>query len=121
MNFLINEGVVTYSEKVYIPGLQKDYEEIIHQSPYYNEYSYMSIFPNPTRQYFIIEYSVPEYYSKAFIDIIGQDGKYYKGISLKGKHNQEVVSTENLSNGIYFLNLRGDDQRLEVRKIIISK
>ena len=45
LNFLINEGVVTYSEKVYIPGLQKDYEEIIHQSPYYNEYSYMSIFP----------------------------------------------------------------------------
>ena len=81
----------------------------------------MNIYPNPAYDYIIVEYLIPENYSNASIEFIGLDGRVQKKVSLKGKCNQAVMSTNDLYRGTFLVRLSGDNLILEVKKLIISR
>ena len=73
------------------------------------------IYPNPSSSYFVIRAKQSEKASYMIFNSIGQ--KISNG---KIEDQEQIVNTENLSNGIYFLILKINDQLVQQQKIIIQ-
>ena len=122
-NMLIHFGLITYDEPVYFPlGLnssstwQNPFKEID-----FPKSSSLSLFPNPAGDYFIIEYAIERSYEQAMIVIHDMKGKLVRNFYVKGNHNQIVIPTGDLNNGVYIVSLYLNNKLEDSNKITLLK
>lgn len=80
---------------------------------------FLKIYPNPSNNFFIVEYKVPDFASGAKISINDLKGTTIKEISLTSSQNQLVLSTETFINGTYICKLVVDSEVKASTKFII--
>ena len=78
--------------------------------------------PNPFAEQTVINYFLPDGFTRAEIIFVDQSGKLIKTVELteKGKGTLNVFASD-LSNGIYTYSLIVDGQTMETKKMMKSK
>ncbi|MCD4747225.1 MAG: T9SS type A sorting domain-containing protein [Bacteroidales bacterium] len=119
-NILINAREIIYNELVYLPVIfkvipiwHKGNNNVI--KPYL-----LKVFPNPARNYFIVEYKLDKAIEKPYLILTEMGGKPIKSIYISNKQNQIIVSTKDLPSGIYIIQLVGNKKVLESKKLTIN-
>ena len=79
------------------------------------------VYPNPAKDYFIIDYFLLEGNTSAIIGINDITGKLVKNINIHDKQNQIVVETKDLQSGIYYISLMTNNSISKTVKIAIFK
>lgn len=80
-------------------------------------HSKLSVFPNPTKDLFTIQHQLED--QDLILEVHNQVGQLVMTQKLKGNHQQ--FSTENLSNGVYFVNIRNHSSVVGVSKLHVLK
>ena len=83
--------------------------------------SYLKVFPNPAVHFFIIEYHLKDNSNRSTIELLDIYGKILKHWTLSDIQNQIIVSTNDLSSGIYMLRVIDNSQPVETLKVTITK
>lgn len=121
-NMLISAGMVNYQEPIILSDTtlkssKKQKKNKFRGIDTPSGVSRLKIYPNPTSDYFIVEYhldSSPEQGSLSLLDIFGTKvGSYL----INGKENQVIIPVKNLKPGMYFVILNVDEKSLESAKI----
>ncbi|MEI6596188.1 MAG: T9SS type A sorting domain-containing protein, partial [Bacteroidota bacterium] len=81
----------------------------------------LSVYPNPASNYATVEYLMNNSVKSGKIIVSTIDGATTQTIDLKQKSGQYELDLRNLSAGVYFIELRGDDAILSVKKLIVTK
>jgi hypothetical protein len=82
----------------------------------------LKLFPNPSKEYFIIEYTLDKpNLPGALIEIRTIDGRLVKTIEVKGPQNQIIINTHPFARGMYLCLLKQGTNTLAVQKIVIEK
>jgi|GEM_PF-1303896 len=78
--------------------------------------------PNPFAEQTVINYNLPDNFSRAQIIFLDQSGKLIKAVDLteKGKGSLNVFASD-LTNGIYTYSLIVDGQSMETKKMVKTK
>ncbi len=119
-NLLVAIGELDYKEPVIIPESGLKFSGVIMRPVNLPEdHSLFKVYPNPTNNYVIIEFGNEIADQNNRISIYGNGGKWIGSYYSKGKP-WIVVNTENLSNGIYLINLDGSTNCSTV-KLVVSK
>jgi hypothetical protein len=120
-NLLIHLGWLDSDEMVYLPvTLNSAVNQILPSKEIgMLKNSFISVFPNPAGNYFIVEYHIEKVYAKAVLSIQDMNGKLIRTISLKGQLNQTIIPTGSLNNGIYLVSLYVDSHLMDSRKIAL--
>jgi len=84
--------------------------------------NYLKLFPNPSREYFMIEYALDNpNLPEALIEIRTIDGRLVKTIEVKDPQNQIIINTHPFARGMYLCLLKQGTNTLAVQKIVIEK
>jgi len=108
-NILEANGISTYNEVVLIPGNTKSTVTARTKNPGTKlERNYLKVFPNPARDYIIVEYRYNELLTplqQLQISIISLDGKKVASRSVFNIHDQILLETASLTTGVYICDL----------------
>ncbi len=121
-NILVNHGIEKYNEEIFLPENLKSapvWEYSKNTSSNYT--SLLSVFPNPSKNYFIIEYDIRDNTGNAIIKIFDISGKPFTSIYLKDKQNQRVQPTKDWPSGIYIIQIFINGELKESRKLSLIK
>ena len=83
--------------------------------------SYLKVFPNPAVHFFIIEYHLKDNSNRSTIELLDIHGKILKHWTLRDNQNQIIVSTENLTTGVYMVRMFIDNSLKASTKIAVTK
>ncbi|MBP6872379.1 MAG: hypothetical protein KBC43_10270 [Bacteroidales bacterium] len=119
---LVKGGFLNYLEKITAPQFTEPSE---YNSPYPEEEvrdpkrNYISVFPNPARDYVIVYYNLPSDDDIDYtISKTNQLGYLLGRYSIDTGENQVVLDLRNVPNGSYFISLFGNGNLLETEKLI---
>ena len=120
-NLLIHLGLISYNEPVYFPmALNSSVSEIIpFKEINLHKQSFISLFPNPAGNYFILEYHIEQVYDKAILMIHDINGKLIKTILIKGEQDQIVIPIGEINNGVYVVSLYINSEIIDSEKITV--
>ncbi len=119
-NVLVANGIINYSEPIVLANeLKLSQEKPIKPKNISQKNSYLSIFPNPAKDYIIVSYDLMEKQGNASIKISTLDGKPCLSNDLTGLVNQTVIPLSNLAPGTYCLQLLINGEVAESVKILI--
>jgi hypothetical protein len=123
-NLLIAQGVLDYEEEVIIPESNKssfaqqeaeDLEEAL------EAHNYLTLFPNPAKDYLIIEYQLEMEYADASLQIFDQKGILLQTIAATYIQDQKVIPTTDLKAGTYFIRLSFNGREMEKKKFTVIR
>ena len=77
-----------------------------------------NLFPNPATDQVTVQYSIETDGVLKIINTIGETVSIHR---IPSDNNQIKVDTKNLTNGIYFVSLRDNNQANKIIKFVISK
>ncbi len=121
-NILLNHGLISYVEQVYLPDNLKSTPMWQNDKPdKKTNQKLLKVFPNPAGHYFIVEYDLRETEGRAVILLSDLNGRLVGSFIPNDKQNQQVISTDPYSPGIYILQLFIDNELVETHKIEIAK
>ena len=118
---LVKGGFYDYIEKVPFPTHLKSANKYPYSSgknSNINDIDHLKVFPNPTRDYAIIQYDLEDQFKQAFIELSGIEGKLIKIIRIDQGKNQIVMNLKDLPNGLYIISLKSNKQTIESEKLI---
>lgn len=95
---------------------QKDYLELLNTEPP----SMISVFPNPSKNYMIIEYHI-ELEKNGIIEILDVNGIIVKLIKINKLENQVTVNTQDWKPGLYIATLIIEGMSIESYKFTLIK
>jgi hypothetical protein len=101
-------GVKSYPAYIYLDSLKFDFPEEEH----------LVIFPNPSGDYVIAYFNSLDFGETGSLTIDNIQGQRLSVIKLKSDQNQMVIDLCNLSNGMYFISLLINNQKIETEKLI---
>ncbi len=78
---------------------------------------FLSVYPNPSKDYITLEYRTDDTYSKLYVEIKDATGKTVFTKQLKNGDNEEIINISELNSGVYSLMLYGDNSMIEYKKI----
>ena len=78
-----------------------------------------NVYPNPAKDFIMVEYSLTEDINNACIEIVDLTGKKIKHIVLSSNQKQLVIDSKGMKNGIYYLYLTNDGAVVKQSKITI--
>ena len=121
-NVLVANGIMEYTEPIYLADELKsmpianrpDIKKIKNST-------YLSVFPNPAKDYTIVSYDFKGKQGISSINISTLDGKPCYKQELKGNVNQVVIPLKGLASGPYSILLIQNGIVLESVKLFISK
>jgi len=79
------------------------------------------VYPNPSRNYFIVEYNFENQPAEARIILYDQTGRIVDESMLDGQQNQQIIRTSQYSSGMHTISLIIDGKETEKCKIAIIK
>lgn len=121
-NCLLVYGLTDYSEPVYLSDNMKSapaWQAI--EPPARINQKLLKVFPNPAGSYFIIEYDLRETEGRAILLLSDLTGRSILSMVPEDKQNQQLISTDSYSTGLYILQLFINNELIESHKIEISK
>ena len=80
----------------------------------------LSLYPNPAKESFILRIGSTEIVDKE-IQILDTSGRLIRRVELNPMQNQVKVNTQELSNGIYLVQLRSGTSIIATEKIVVEK
>jgi hypothetical protein len=119
-NALHATGFLTYSEPLLFDSELKLTEKDNKRTsgkPILGEY--LRIWPNPARDYVIIDYKVKPNTKKIRITLTSINGKIYDNFQVINNQSQKVYSTAELYADSYIVALYGDDKLIQSKKLFI--
>ena len=125
-NALIQSREINYNEPYILPVSNKSVSVMDPFGKQTESGSILKVFPNPAKDYIIVEYLVDipvtdqEHHNITLVMIDG-NGKLLRHIELNHRQDQLVIPTENLNSGIYFFNLYVYGKLEKSRKFTIVK
>ena len=117
------QNKIQYDEPILYPdGLKSssaiEYEELMKTLA---EHRFMQIFPNPAKDYFIIEYDLETEFTDVVLRIRDLKGHIVKQVKLIGSHDEKTINTQKLSTGIYFAALLVNGEEVDNVKLTVIK
>jgi hypothetical protein len=85
------------------------------------EKNYIKLYPNPAKNYIVVEYGIKERSSEGSLNFYDSSGKLKYKIVLNAQKNSFIINTKDWIEGIYLYNFTSDDQYKETGKLIIAK
>lgn len=79
----------------------------------------LNVYPNPARDYIILNYKVEK--SDSRIDIYDLRGKTYFSKNITEKEGEILIETNNFVSGSYFVKLQSEGKVIKTEKINIIK
>jgi hypothetical protein len=122
-NVLVNEGILDYSEPLIFDSelksakVRKHYPKVA-MAP--AGQGYLKIFPNPARDYVIIEYKLNEGCSDGLIQVYSIDGKSISKIPVNGSNSEVILPVSNNLGSLIF-SLQGCSGLIDKQKIVVSR
>ena len=86
-----------------------------------NDKNNLSNYPNPAKNYTIINYEIPKGENEAEIQIFNMNGQLIKTYKVDKTFNDLRISTSELSNGTYVYNIKTRKGISKGKKLIINK
>jgi hypothetical protein len=121
-NILSSNGIVVYHEPYIFPNDSLKSSKIRHRiSNEKYEADMMKIYPNPAKDYIIVEYTLNESPDNAKVELYDITGKNLKKLNLKNTHDWLVVPLQNLPGGPYICCLRTGNKTVDSVKFILVK
>jgi hypothetical protein len=119
-NILTYLGEAEYEEPIILPDLLKSSKEIQEYQDLLNtkQPQFLKVFPNPSRNYIIIEYTL-EVPGNALIEIHQTNGIKDRKIDINNSEDQIVVDTRDWRPGIYIISLIVNEKIIESVKFVI--
>jgi len=119
-NILINNGLLTYQEPIVTDPTLKSTKRFHNLRKTPVDKSFIKVFPNPCRDYIIVEYlNKPENFGGVF-ELYDITGKKLLTKTLYQGYDQLLISMLDLEKGMYYLYVKDTNGRKTVRKIIKS-
>lgn len=121
-NILLANGLSDYEEPVVLPDpfksveTRKDYSKLGFDEV---KRSFLLVYPNPTRHYFIAEYHLDRDYNDLYLEILDVTANKIGELNIEGKQNQAVIPVKDLKPGIYFIRLIAGGVVMDTQKMII--
>lgn len=121
-NLLIDKQIIIYNEPIYLPDFYKNafYSKKPADKVEY-ESAYLKVYPNPSGNFFIVEYTLENNALHSFIELSDLQGRILDKRGLKDQQNQIIFSTEDLTAGIYILRLFTNGYLKESLKVTVTK
>ncbi len=124
-NILIAHKLSNYEETVIFPDVTKSTKERLRfiKTGKIKEMGYMKIYPNPAKQFIIVEYDLNEKFKsgqEAGIFITNAEGKRIENKFVSKQKDQISVITSSLPVGMYICTLSVNGKTLESQKFIIT-
>ena len=118
-NILIETGHLDYEEPVILPveGL-KSVE--IQDDKKSDEYNGFRLYPNPAKDYFTVEYDAPINAVDVSIQISDMTGKKIEVQKLAPGRDKKMISTKNISTGVYLVSFIIDGNIISTEKLTIK-
>lgn len=115
-NIRLELGESKYQEPYILPNLNKSTqtqleEEIIMES--LEDFHYINLFPNPAKDYIIVEYQLENKLESAMLQISHVSGKVLMNFPINEFQNQETIDIRELKSGNYIISLISNGKVLE--------
>lgn len=122
-NILLALNELEYDKPILLPNLMKSAKafEEYHELMNIQDPKQIEIYPNPSDDYVIIQYSLEIESNSAIIEVANINGTIVKAMNIYGKQDQLVVNTQNWKPGIYIATLKMNGNIKENAKFTIVK
>jgi hypothetical protein len=121
-NILLTLGEVVYKEPYVFPADGLKSSKIRHRSNFENHTSNeLKIFPNPARDYIIIEYALKEEPGNTIMKLYDAAGKVIRKISVNDTHDWLIVPVSDLSEGTYLCSLHFNDNTVKNARFVVIR
>lgn len=122
-NLLIAAGKITYQEPIILPdtSLKSTKRDRYRGVKLPLKKTFLTVYPNPAKDYFVVEYHLESTPTNGFITMYDITGKNVGSVSVTGKQNQIIIPTNNIQSGIYLLILEINNEKLEPIKVTIVR
>jgi hypothetical protein len=121
LNLVFNEYNVerpTY----YTEGLGKSKSSTIIKETTKNiKLKFLSVYPNPTTNILNVDYKCKSDSKNNSLSISNISGAIIKNIVINGLVGQEIIDVSNLSSGVYFIELKNNNETISKVKFVIVK
>ena len=122
-NILIARGSVTYNEPILLPDpLKSVKEKRQYKTGKFTDKSYLKLFPNPARQYVIVEYNLKDKFTKnceIFLVVSNVNGASLLQKNLFKQQDQVIMATSSLPNGAYICSITVNGMILDAVKFVV--
>ena len=116
-------GDINYHEPILLPNALKSSNRVTkYKTGQLLEKSYMKVFPNPAKQFVIVEYNLQEKYSdknEVVLVLTNLNGNRVSQRVLVKRQDQELINTSGLIPGIYICSLWINGKILESKKLVV--
>jgi hypothetical protein len=121
-NILIANDMIDYCEPIYVADNLKS-AIVIHEMTQ-NQISCverLKIFPNPAKDYVIVSYNLSGLSGNFQITLSSLEGRPLIQRKITGIKNQCIISTDELSSTLYFIQLVMDNTTIESKSFLITR
>jgi len=81
----------------------------------------MKVFPNPARDFVIVEYHKNDMLDQAILEVLDMKGRKVRSYFLPKTANQQIISFEGLSVGTYLIQIYVNGLPKESCKVVIIR
>ena len=123
-SILIASGYLNYKEPIFFPDLYKSDKDIEFDEISFFEHTQdvvFMVYPNPSRDYIIAEYSSGKESFKGEISIRGIGGKLLFKTSIIKSQDHLLIDTRNLNQGVYIASLEIEGKQIDSMKFTIAR
>ena len=86
-----------------------------------NPVPFLLVYPNPARNYIIVEYNIEEVSASAIFTVYSPEGKVKSKHELARQQHSFIINTRDWQAGIYFFKFTSANNRIQSGKILITK
>lgn len=123
-NINVNLGLSVYREPYLLPNLNKSAQAQLQEDElmeHLDDIHYIEVFPNPAKDYIIIEYTLEQESEQAYLQLSDLSGKVIYQENISGLKDQKHIDTRSYKAGNYILSLISNQKVLETTKLSIVK
>jgi len=122
-NILIARGELNYHEPILLPDdLKSSKEKKRYLTSKFTDKSYLKVFPNPAKQYVIVEYNLKEKFSnkhEVLLILTNIKGSPVLVKKLIKRQDQELINTSGFISGTYICSLMVNGKTLDNKKLVV--
>jgi hypothetical protein len=121
-NILIAAGLQNYQEPVFSgTELKSSRKERFRWTTAHSIDSKLRVYPNPARDYIIVEYKKNESKDQYSIQVLDQKGKKIMSFILSKTEDQKIIPIANLPSGNYLIQLKVNQSPKESCKVVVIR
>ena len=109
-----------YHEPIFLPDPENPLKMSKPFKQLKKEDNQLKVFPNPAKEFFIIDYQINDILMNTRLELIDATGRKVQTIELKTAKGQTMIKTGNLAKGLYHCYLQNNDTTVSQTKITIE-